>query len=273
MDKSSEDETISSKQKGEKPSRWWMLYHLWCGICVKVFADISGLSKFILGVTSGSDHASASSYAGTATMVAIGAVALGYFLSKSLVNVIDRSVVSKKVRIVFKSILPVIYFIATAFFASVLEPLLAKSESVQRSPTTITQQSKIKPVRAFTTTQGAEGATELNLDQSALKGLETWIVETLLKKGRNKFAEMGHKPEDFKPTISANSVYINAGDKKLAVIKINQDSSMRLVTIIGIKEAVLLRVSCLRASNHDIPVWSGECGKEIQKTFGVSIQP
>ncbi len=45
------------------------------------------------------------------------------------------------------------------------------------------------------------------------------------------------------------------------------------VTLIGIKGTELLRVSCIRASNHDIPVWFGECGNEVLKTFGVSIQP
>jgi len=273
MDKWTEGEAISSKQESEKPSRWWMLYHFWGGICAKIYVDVSGLSKFILGAPSGSDPASASSYASSTVMVAVGAVALGYFLSKSLINVIDRSSLPRKGIIAIKSILPVIYFVVAVFISAVTAPLFAKSAIIHKSSTPIAQQSEMKPVMAFTTTQSADGVTESDLDQPSLKNLETWIVETMLKKGRNKFSEMGYNPKDFNPEISANSGYINAGGKKLAVIKVNMDGSMRSVTVIGIKGAELLRASCIRASNHDIPVWSGECGNEVRKTFGVSIQP
>lgn len=273
MDKWKEGEAVSPKQDGEKASRWWMLYHFWAGICVKVFVDVSGLAKFILGTPSGSGPASASSYAGYAAMVAVGAVALGYFSSKGLVNVIDRSTMPRKGRIALKSVLPVIYLVAAVFLSAATAPLLAESGSVQKSSAPIAQQSEMKPVMAFTTTQSAEGVSESDLDQPGLKNLETWIVETMLEKGRNRFSEMGYNPKDFKPKVAANSVYINAGGKKLAVIKINMDSSMRSVTVMGINGAELLRVSCIRASNHDIPVWSGECGNEVRKTFGVSIQP
>lgn len=95
----------------------------------------------------------------------------------------------------------------------------------------------------------------------------------MLQKGRSKYAEMGYNPKDFKPRVSANSVYVIAGGKKLAVIKVNMDNSIRSITVMGIKGTELHRVSCIRASNHDIRVWSGECGNEIRKTFGVSVQP
>ncbi len=141
-------------------------------------------------------------------------------------------------------------------------------ESVRETPSI-----SIKPIKAYSTIQTAEGVTEADLDQAALSDLETWLVETMLQKGRNSYAEMGYNPKDFKPKVSANSVYVAAGGKKLAIIKINMDNSMRSVTIMGIKGDELHRVSCIRASNQDIPVWSGPCGDEINKTFGVSVQP
>ena len=95
----------------------------------------------------------------------------------------------------------------------------------------------------------------------------------MIRKGKNKYAEMGFDPKNFKPKVNAKSVYMRVGGKKLAIIKINMDSLMRSTTIIGIKGNELHRVSCIRASNHDISVWSGVCGKKIEETFNVSIKP
>lgn len=273
MDKSTEGEAVNHVQVSDKPSGWWMLYHFWAGICAKVYVDISGLSKFIVGPSSGSDPASASSYAMFYALVAVGAVGLGYFLSKSLVDFIDKSAMPRKGRAALKSIFPFGYFMVAVLLSAVTAPMFAQSAHIQQLSRPVAQKRSMKPVMAFTTSQDSEGITEEDLDQPALKNLETWIVETMLKKGRDKYAEMGYNPKEFKPRVSANSVYVNVGGKKLAVIKINMGESMRLVTIIGIRGSEVLRVSCIRASKQDIPVWSGECGDEVKKAFGVSIQP
>lgn len=154
------------------------------------------------------------------------------------------------------------------FIVSFFIPAAALYES---SP--VPASSGRKPVMAFTTIQSAEGVTEADLDQAGLKNFETWLVEKMLQKGRNEYAEMGYNPKDFKPKVIANSVYVIVGGKKLAIIKVNMDNSMRWVTIMGIKGNELHRVSCIRNSNHDIPVWSGECGNKVNEVFGVSIQP
>ena len=131
----------------------------------------------------------------------------------------------------------------------------------------------VKPVVVATTSQSSEGVTEADLDQAGLENLEKWMVNMLIKKGKSKYEAMGYNPEEFKPKVEANSVYVTKGGKKLAIIKISLDSSVRSVTIIGIKGTELYRVNCLRASRHEIPVFSGECGKEIYKIFAVSVQP
>ena len=130
-----------------------------------------------------------------------------------------------------------------------------------------------KPVQAYETIQSAQGATEADLDQAFLNELENWIVETMYQKGRDNYAAMGFTSENFKSKIVANSTYVVVDGKKLAFIKINFDNSVRLVTIIGIKGSQLHRVSCARSSNHDIPVWSGECGNKVNEVFNVSIRP
>lgn len=274
MGEPTKDEAVARPVKNEQPSRWWIAYHLWGGICLKTYLDISGLTKLLLGAPSGSDPLSAAqSFATTVALVAVGAVAIGYLLSKSLVSLIESGTMTSKWKLVLKISLPIGYFASAILLAMATGPLISSTTGISKTSTPVAPSSDIKPVMAYTTIQSAEGVREADLDQTALKNLETWIIETFLQKGRNKFTEMGHNPKDFKPHVVANSVYITAGGKKLAVINIAIDNSMRSVTILGIKGKELHRVSCLRASNHDIPVWSGECGNKVGETFGVSIQP
>lgn len=214
MDKWTEEDTVNQLQEKDKPSRWWMLFHIWGGVCLKTYADISGLSQLLLGSSKGSDPSAASIYAGTAALIAVGTVALGYFLSKFLVNAIDRGGLPSKGKFIVKIILPFGYFAGAIFLSMVTAPLFAPSVGNSQSSSPASQQAKpavMQPVVAFTTVQSAEGVTEVDLDQECLKNLENWIVQTMLKKGRNKFAEMGYNPKDFKPKVIANSVYIIAG--------------------------------------------------------------
>ena len=281
MNKWKEVNTTNQTNEKDNPSRWWVLFHLWGGVCLKAYSDVSGFSQLLLGSPKGSGHSAASSYAGTAAIIAVATVALGYFLSKFLVKSIDSGGLPNKGKLIVKILLPIGYFAGAIFLAMATAPLFIPSvetsqTSLPRSqptkPSTI-KPSTIKPVKAYTTVQSAEGATEADLDQEGLKGLENWIVETMLKKGRNKFSELGYNPKDFKPELDANSVYVTAGGKKLAIIKVNMDDSMRSVTVMGIKGTELHRVSCIRSSNHDIPVWSGPCGDKIYDVFEVSVRP
>lgn len=178
-----------------------------------------------------------------------------------------------KATILLKSILPIGYYASAVILSMATAPLIAASQGIQKTYTPSYQKTEIKPIMVYTTVQTSEGVTEADFDQAGLANLEAWLVETMLQKGRNKYAEMGYNQKDFKPKVSANSVYVTVGGKKLAVIKIIMDNSIRSVTIMGIKGYELHRVSCIRASNHDIPVFSGECGNEVRKTFGVIIQP
>lgn len=133
--------------------------------------------------------------------------------------------------------------------------------------------SDMAPVVVIVTEQSAEGVTDADLDQAGLKNLETWVVNTMIEKGKSTYEELGYDPNTFNPKVDANSVYANVSGKKLAVIKINMDNSVRHVVIMGIIGNKLLRVHCTRNSNHDILVWSGECGNKVKEIFGVSIPP
>ena len=119
-----------STAKENKSSRWWILFHLWGGIWLKEYVDVSGLSKLLLGGLSGSDPASASTYAGTAGLIAAGAVAIGYFLSRFLVKAIDGSAMPKKAKLIIKTILPIVYVAGAVSLAMATAPLIAPSTGV-----------------------------------------------------------------------------------------------------------------------------------------------
>ncbi len=258
--------------KKEDPSRWWMLYHAWAGICLKAYFNVSGLFMVALGEPDGTGPGSSLIYSATAGMLTIGIVLLGYHLSKLVVKIINASAMQNKGKILLKSIMPIAYFIGAVSLSMVTSPLFASSEATTKISSQNPARSKIKPVLAFTIIQDAEGVKESDLGQNMLKNLEAWIVQRMLQKAKKNYAERGYNPDNYNLKYIADSVYVNIKGKKLAVIKINMGNIMRSVVIIGIKGNEMHKVSCIRASNHDIPVWSGECGKEVQYTFGVNLQ-
>lgn len=131
--------------------------------------------------------------------------------------------------------------------------------------------NKIAPVIAAITIQDTEKTSEADLDLEALKRLEQHMVKTTLRRARANYARQGFDPKTYNPKIDANSVYTVTSGKKLAVIRISIDSQVRAVWVMGFQRNQFVRVSCIRASNHDIPIFSGECGQKITEAFGVSI--
>jgi predicted nucleic-acid-binding Zn-ribbon protein len=127
------------------------------------------------------------------------------------------------------------------------------------------------PVTAAVTRQDSQGMTEARLDQAALKDIEKWLVQTIIQKSKSDYASSGNDASTFKPRVEAKSVYVNVRDKKLGVIKINFNDSVRAVNIIGFQNKEFIRVSCWRNSNDDIPVFSGACGDKVKEAFGVTL--
>ncbi len=133
--------------------------------------------------------------------------------------------------------------------------------------------SEHAPVIAAITIQDSEGITEESLNQETLKNIETWLIQTMKQKGKNNFASSGYDPHDFDPKFHADSVYMNIDNKKLAVIKINVENAVRSIYVMGFEANEFLRVTCLRNSNHDIAVFSGECGNKIKEAFNIELKP
>jgi len=53
MNKWGKDKVSSKPDNVVKLSRWWAIYHLWCGACVYMYVNMSGLSDVLIGTPSG----------------------------------------------------------------------------------------------------------------------------------------------------------------------------------------------------------------------------
>ncbi|MDH5472144.1 MAG: hypothetical protein OEY61_04750 [Gammaproteobacteria bacterium] len=131
--------------------------------------------------------------------------------------------------------------------------------------------SDIKPINAFTTIQDSDGITEKDLDNKALLKLEEWVKDSIVRKTQNSYSEKGYDPDKAISSLNSSSIYALIEGKKLAIINVTVNSLVRYATIMSVSDNSLLRVNCIRLSNHDIPLVNGVCGDEIYKTFGVKL--
>lgn len=254
----------------KKASNWWIGYHFWAGTCLFTYTSMSGFNKYIVQKGSGLGSGLLGESVG-AGVLAIAALAIGYSLSKSLILFIDEEVMSSKVRIIIKSILPIAYFLILVLLAAATAPIFSIADSYPTPASSTSHKSSVKPVVAATTIQSSEGLTEADLNQVALDYFEKLFTDMWVKKTQNHWVSNGGDLKDPKIVLSpvAKSVYVELDGKKLAIIKITMNDSVRMVVIIGLKKSELYRVTCARSSNHDIPVSSGVCGEEVSRTFGI----
>ena len=122
------------------------------------------------------------------------------------------------------------------------------------------------------TVQNAENFTEAAMDMPALKNLETAMLQMTIEKARNSYAAQGFDPKTFKPSVQSSSVYMTVEGKKLAIVKATMNDQVRAIWIMGFRRDQFLRVTCLRSSNHDIPIFSGECGSKLMEAFSISFK-
>ncbi|MBI2312284.1 MAG: hypothetical protein HYU77_07280 [Betaproteobacteria bacterium] len=149
----------------------------------------------------------------------------------------------------------------------------AAQKANQASPAAVPVADQIAPIVTAITIQDTEGKSEADLDLEGLKRLEQHMVQTTLQRAQANYAKQGFDPKTYNPKVDVGSVYMVAGGKKLAVIKMNIDNQVRTVWIMGFHRGQFLRVTCIRGSNHDIPIFSGECGQKVTEAFGVSVKP
>lgn len=251
--------------------------HLWGGICMKIFAEKSGLIDVIIYALKGTDKSSAAIAAG---ILIAGSIVIGYSLSSSLVKAIDASSYAHKIKKAIKISLPLFYFIVAFSLSINIRPFLVSAGHTEQARTSTIDSSNVAPVVTVSTLQDTEGFTEADLSLEGLKNIEMWSVATVVNKARSSYAETGNDPSEFNPFPVSDSQYITVGGKKFAIIKItiypsknDHTHAIKIVRIFGFTQKGFETVGCTRNSNHDILLWSGECGEKIREVFGVSMQP
>lgn len=128
-------------------------------------------------------------------------------------------------------------------------------------------------ILTMSASEDAGGATESDLDLQALKMLENRTVQQLENKMRAYLGSQGQTPQLSK--LEAESHYVDAQGRKLAVIRIRTPKTLNQAYVYGIKGNAFLRVMCARTKNVDeaIPLFYGPCGEKIREVFGVSLAP
>jgi len=129
---------------------------------------------------------------------------------------------------------------------------------------------KFKDVQAFITTQESDGFTQDSMDIEVLPKLESWIKNMWVTKTNNYYKENNMSQRISEKDIFSTAVYINPGNTKLAVIKM-QLGTVRNTSILGFTGNIFNRVTCMRNSEADIPISYGTCGEKITEAFNVKI--
>lgn len=129
----------------------------------------------------------------------------------------------------------------------------------------------IAPIIVLSTSENSNGLKEKDLNQSVLSFWEDWLVKTTTENAYRNFAEQGYDPKKLKLNIKKDSVFITVSGTKLAVIRLNLNNLVRHAIIMGVKGNEIYRVTCIRSSNHTIPVLYGKCGEEVSKVFGMKL--
>ncbi len=126
-------------------------------------------------------------------------------------------------------------------------------------------------VIAIVTRQDSEGVTEGDFSTEFLKNLEDWILQRTVANSLKHWDAAG-VPEN-KRNVTAESVFVNAGPHKLAVVRMQIGETTPNATITGVVGSEVVRVLCIDKNGGDVPIASGPCDTKIQEAFGSSVNP
>ncbi len=184
---------------------------------------------------------------------------------------LDNATIRPMKRLLFPIVIAVVAAVAIGRFVGGFLEEFAERKANKAPPASVSDQTA--PIIATMTIQPTEHTSEAELDIDTLERLEQHMMQTTLERGRSNFAKQGFDPKTYNPKIDVSSVYTISGGKRLAIIKMSEDSRVRTVWIMGFRGGQFLRVTCIRASNHDIPVFSGECGQKVSDAFYLPMKP
>ncbi|MGB9935194.1 hypothetical protein [Thermodesulfovibrio yellowstonii] len=259
------------ESKEPKKSRWWIAYHLLIGIILYSWIKASGLYELILSFFYiGSDHKSATFYGLMAALITLLINFSGYHLSKKVIKSIKQSKLSNSSQKRFIILFPIIFFIILGFLFYIPYTLIEK-EKAQKMKYSYFKNEEENVVTAISV-ENSKGLKESDFNLTTLKKLEEFYTKRMKQKVDNFLIKHGYTAKDLNLRISSNSYYINVEGKKIAVIKIKIHDFGNSVFIIGIIGNDLIKVFCSWENyKEEISIFTGKCGKEIAKAFGISL--
>lgn len=125
-------------------------------------------------------------------------------------------------------------------------------------------------IRVVSSRQDSEGVTQDQLSPTFLRNLEAYTVERIRTLAAQAAKDQGHASQGSVIT-SSEAVYVEAGGKKLAVLRLEGSDKSSQVMVAGIVGSELVRVLCLRATPERVPLTYGPCNDKIKEAFGVGL--
>lgn len=114
--------------------------------------------------------------------------------------------------------------------------------------------------------QASDGVTEADFSQEFLTKLEKWTVDRTSANAK-KYWDAANVPFAQRQLLG-ESVYLDYGKHKLAVIRVRQGATIPNATIVGIIGNELVKIACVDRGGGDVTVTAGPCGSKINEVFG-----
>ena len=126
-------------------------------------------------------------------------------------------------------------------------------------------------VLATVTRQDAEGVTEADFSPEFLQNLGDWVEQRTAANAKKHWDAAG-VPEDQR-SLSNESVFVEAGPHKLAVVRLRIGETTPNAIIAGVVGTEMVRVMCFNSDGADVQITSGPCDDKIREAFGASMNP
>ncbi len=133
---------------------------------------------------------------------------------------------------------------------------------------------KLGNIQIAVTREPTNGLTEEHFkDPEIVKIIEEMSIEKLLEKSKQVYLNQGGTEEfDFTDfSINSDSWNLTIDDKNFVIVKINFEDLIQLITIIGIKNDVFIKISGIRNGSLPIPHSYGPCAKKMEEVFEINI--
>ncbi|MFM9976926.1 MAG: hypothetical protein ACKVOP_02615 [Sphingomonadaceae bacterium] len=155
--------------------------------------------------------------------------------------------------------------------AGYLGRTMGEAQNLREAPQQTANSEVATNVVAMVTRQDADGVTEADFTPEFLTNLGNWIQERTAANAKKHWDAAGVPESD--RTLSNESVYVQAGSHKLAVVRIRMGATTPNAVIAGVVGPEMVRVTCLDSSGANVQLTSGPCDEKVREAFGTSMNP